>query len=528
MLDRLAQGLYRRLRRRYRWVFGAAELSASLLVASLAVVLILSYYRHTVGQFAVIYAVVCGATLLGVGLALRRGLIHLAPLDAWLAQPPGTSTTPETVAAWDAAANYPMRSFRANSLGVAVVALVPTVSVVTAELHLAWSAVPVLLLAGSIPLAYGTAVNYALAELLIRPVVAAIASQLPEDFPFSANGLLLRKRLKLLLPIFTSFSGFVVAALVASGGGTSKLLLSAVAALGVGFVFSFEMTVLLSRSVTGPVAQLRHAVRGIRTADYGARVPVMTSDELGELSHDFNLMASAVAERARVRQALSTYIDPEIVPLILSGAVPPEGVEVNVSIMFVDARGFTAFAESATPQQVVRALNRLFEQIVPIIRRHGGHIDKFLGDGLLAVFGAPEDYGDHADRAVAAAIDIVVAINRGRGLHVGVGVNTGPIVAGSIGGGGRLDFSVVGDAVNVAARVQAATRETGDDILITRLTRDALARPVAFATRGGVELKGKREPIEVFAVAVPDGTGVAEPPPEAPDAATETRQASIG
>ena len=128
-------------------------------------------------------------------------------------------------------------------------------------------------------------------------------------------------------------------------------------------------------------------------------------------------------------------------------------------------RDFTEFASDATPPEVVTSLNRLFEVIVPIIAEHGGHVDKFEGDGLLAVFGAPEPFADHADRAVRAACEIGTAVNeRGEAgeLRVGVGVNTGNVIAGAIGGAGRLNFSVIGGAVNVAARVEAQTRETDD------------------------------------------------------------------
>jgi class 3 adenylate cyclase len=356
------------------------------------------------------------------------------------------------------------------------------------------------MLATALPVAYGTALNYFISELLMRPLVEDIAVRLPEDFPFTANGLLIRKRLKILLPIFTAFVGLVVAALMTGDGGTRTLALSVAAAVGVGLALSFELTVLLSRSVTAPIAALRVGLARMREGDYSARVPVVTSDELGELSHDFNLMALGMEERERMREAFGTYLDRDIARLILSGRFPPEGVEVTVSIMFVDVRGFTSFAERSQATEVVAALNELFELMVPIVTAHGGHVDKFMGDGLLAVFGAPEGYADHADRAVGAGLEIVRACNRPDAeLCVGVGVNTGRVVAGSIGGGERLNFSVIGDAVNVSARVEAATRDTGDDMLITGETRDALTRPLALVTRGTVPLKGKAAAVEVLA-----------------------------
>jgi adenylate cyclase len=137
---------------------------------------------------------------------------------------------------------------------------------------------------------------------------------------------------------------------------------------------------------------------------------------------------------------------------------------------------------------------------VPVIDRHGGHVDKFIGDGLLAVFGAPEGFPDHADRALSAGLEILAQLERAGGaLDVCVGINTGRVVAGSIGGAGRLNFSVIGDAVNVAARVEEATRSSGDSLLLTRATRDALLRPALVTSRGTIALKGKSEPVELFA-----------------------------
>jgi class 3 adenylate cyclase len=326
---------------------------------------------------------------------------------------------------------------------------------------------------------------------------------LPEEFGFSAHGLLLRKRLVISLPAFTSMTGFVVATLVGPGSGTGTLALVVACSIGVGVALSFELSVLLSRSVTVPIARLRAALARVRAGDYGARVPVVTSDELGELTVDFNLMATGLAEREQLRSAFGTYLDKDVARFILSGQFPEAGVEVDVSIMFCDVRGFTPYAETAEATDVIAALNALFETIVPIVDRHGGHVDKFMGDGLLAVFGAPEGFTDHADRAVAAGLEIVEAVNAGPGdLRVGVGVNSGRVVAGSIGGAGRLNFSVIGDAVNVAARVEAATRDTGDDMLVTAATRDAMTRPLEVDSRGTIPLKGKAEPVEVLAPVV--------------------------
>jgi adenylate cyclase len=156
----------------------------------------------------------------------------------------------------------------------------------------------------------------------------------------------------------------------------------------------------------------------------------------------------------------------------------------------------------------VATLNRLFERIVPLVHRHGGHVDKYAGDGLFAVFGAPRRHADHADRALIAALEISDAVRDefGTGLSVGVGLNSGMVVAGNVGGAGRFEFSVIGDAVNVAARVESATRQTGDLVLLTGKTLALLRRAHGeFVARQGLTLKGKTSCVEIYAPVVASG-----------------------
>jgi adenylate cyclase len=242
----------------------------------------------------------------------------------------------------------------------------------------------------------------------------------------------------------------------------------------------------------------------VREGRYDVSVPVTTADELGDLSAAFNQMAKGLAEREKIREAFGTYLDREVAEYILSEGFSPEGVELDVSLLFCDVRDFTRFAAEAEAPEVVGRLNELFETIVPIVARHGGHVDKFVGDGLLAVFGAPEPYPDHADRAVRAAVEMAQVVNLGDShpLRIGIGVNSGPVVAGSIGGAGRLNFSVIGDAVNVAARVEAATRELDEDVLFTAETRDRLSGTVEVRPRGSHLLKGRGDPVALFAPVV--------------------------
>lgn len=154
---------------------------------------------------------------------------------------------------------------------------------------------------------------------------------------------------------------------------------------------------------------------------------------------------------------------------------------------------------------MVAAINELFEQFVPVIHDHGGWVDKFVGDGLLAVFGAPRRLSDHADQALAAALEIAARVTSTHDLTIGIGLNSGMVVAGNVGGAGRLEFSVIGDAVNVAARVEAATRESGDTILIAERCQELLKAPhPKLVARRDVALKGKAQSVRLYGLELTD------------------------
>jgi adenylate cyclase len=234
-------------------------------------------------------------------------------------------------------------------------------------------------------------------------------------------------------------------------------------------------------------------------------VTVNDGSEVGRLQAGFNDMVAGLGERAQLREAFGTYVDADLIDRVLDEGVDLAGEDVDLTVMFLDVRDFTAFAESTAPHAVVARLNDLYEVVVPIVTSHGGHAAKFIGDGLLVVFGAPVRQADHAEHAVrcAAAMLSDVTGRFGDALRIGIGINSGPVVAGTIGGGGRLDFTVIGDTVNTAARVEAATRRTGDDLLITEATWEQLDARADWTPRGAIELKGKSERVPLYAPARP-------------------------
>jgi class 3 adenylate cyclase len=492
--------LYERLGRRYPFAFLAVELQSALLIVAGTLALITFYYEGSTGEYLLILAITLAMTEAAIIAALVRARPLLRTLSDWI----GGERDPEaTERAWGAAISLPLHLVKRDlPLPVTVSAVVTCAAGVAIFGLSAWAVVP-LLAASAISIGYAIVLHYLAVEIGMRPVLIEIDSSRSPRRSADFWALPLRTRLLVSLPLINLITGLVVAALTSDGGGASNLGLDVLVALAVATTISLELTVMLSKSILRPVRDLERAVAAVREGRHDITVPVTTGDELGELAASFNQMVAGLAERERLREAFGTYLDREVADYILSEGFDESGVEAEVSVMFCDVRGFTGFAAERTPKQVVAALNELFELIVPAVARHGGHVDKFEGDGLLAVFGVPQPFADHADRALRAACEVAAAVNhRGAadGLRIGVGVNSGTVIAGAIGGAGRLNYSVIGGAVNVAARVEAHTRVTGDDVLLTGETLERLERPdeIGVESRGGVELRGVGE-VELFA-----------------------------
>ena len=495
---RLVRWLFRRFARQYWIMHALAEGFFSAQVAIVTILLAALYFRPNAEDLLVVLAIGVALTITPITFVALCSRRPLARFMEWRANPDATDE--ETVALWREMVGVTLRTFRTYSVFINSSAVVPAVSAAAVVWHIGWAGFGAMMLATLVPAYYATVVTYTIGELLTVPVMEEIAARLPDTFDLGFRGISIANRLKVALPAYTTAAALATVALVGHRTGAAAMALSALAAMVVGFLLATELTVLLGDSITKPVRAMRGQVDRVQSGDYAARTPVLRSDELGVLAHEINGMARGLAEREEIRNAFGTYMDKSVVELILSGQFPPEGVEVVASMLFCDVRGFTSYAESASAAEVIAALNEMFSAIVPIVERHGGHVDKFLGDGLLAVFGTPDDFPDHADRAVSAACEIAQADALGSvGLTVGVGVNTGHVVAGPLGGAGRLNFSVIGDAVNVAARVEAATRQTGDAVLITDATRLMLRTSYELDSRGEIELKGKAEPLQLYA-----------------------------
>ena len=499
--------LYRKLGPRYPKVFVTLELQAGFIVTAATVVLLGSYYEGDVGEYAILMAIALGLTAISIAYGLTRILPRLDPIRDWIA---GERDEEHSERAWEAAVALPLALVRDEILIPMFTVVVPATVAATVVFDIPVLGFFPLLAGGVVAVAYGAILHHLTLEIGLRPVLIDINRAVPPSLANRVQAVPLRLRLLLVLPMINVITGLVVAAVA----GADSLGVAVLAAIGVATTVSLELTILLSRSILRPLADLQRATTKVAEGDFDVAVPVTTADETGELAASFNGMVRGLHERERIRQAFGTYLDEEVAEYILSDAFSESGESVDVSILFCDVKDFSAYAATAPAREVVACLNTLFEVVVPVIAAEGGHVDKFEGDGLMAVFGAPRPFPDHADRAVRAAITIDRLVNRegeGGRFELGVGVNSGRVIAGSIGGAGRLNFSVIGDAVNVASRVEAATRQIGDDVLITAATCERLREDFDLASRGEWPLRGIDRPVELYALPAESNDGLPDP-----------------
>jgi class 3 adenylate cyclase len=494
VFEAMPRALHRRTGSRYLDACALGMVLNGIVVAGFGAIVVALFVDLRAGELALLGACWAAGHAIENLVAAHRFRRVGAPVRAWFA---GGAAPP----AWSAAALLPLALVRwwpLYAVGAAASAL--TCLVAAALLNL-----PVAQGAWLLPVAWllyvsSAVLRYIALELAMRPLLEALGGELGEPAPPRAARVALHQRLLVTVPMVTWGAAVVVAGLItADTRRLDDIGRAGLVAFAVSAAISMWLSLVLADAVTGPITDLRDATRRVAGGDLGVRVPVVSTDETGQLAASFNAMVAGLGERERLREAFGAYVDPALTERVLAEGTDLQGEELEVSILFVDVRGFSAFAEAAPARDVVAALNELYGTAVPLIQRHGGQANKFIGDGLLAVFGAPERHPDHAARAVAAANDIAAAVSAGR-LRVGVGVNTGRAVVGTIGGGGRRDFTVIGDAVNTAARVEAATRLTGDDVLITESTLAALGPDAgAFDERPSAPLKGKSEAVRLYA-----------------------------
>lgn len=265
---------------------------------------------------------------------------------------------------------------------------------------------------------------------------------------------------------------------------------------------------VLSRGLTRPVEALVEATARVGEGRYDARVEIESEDELGRLGDAFNEMAEGLELKERYRGVLDKVVSREVAEELLKGDVVLGGENRRVTTLFADVSGFTEMSEGMEPQEVIGVLNECMERLSAAVEAERGVVDKYVGDEVMALFGAPVAHGDDALRAVRAALRMQEAMrelsrererNGLRPVRVAIGINTGVAVAGNLGSPERMNYTVLGESVNLAAR--ACQSAEGGEILVTAATRAELEGRIRTRSVGARELKGFSRPVELFRVA---------------------------
>ncbi len=278
-------------------------------------------------------------------------------------------------------------------------------------------------------------------------------------------------------------------------------------------VFGLIMTLLLATYFTNPIKKIVQAMRRVGTGDLETDVKVKNKDEIGLLANNFNEMVEGLREKEKIRNAMNKAVSKEIAEKMLEGDIKLGGERVEVTMLFSDIRGFTSMSEKMQPEEVIEMLNEYMTEMSKIIDAHRGVIDKFVGDEIMAIYGAPvpvtDESGEHIDAYLAVKSAVVMMkkleeLNNERerrGQHkifIGIGLNTGEVVAGNMGSENRLNYTVLGDNVNLAARLcDKAERMM---VLVSESTYEKVMDHVVAKKQPPLKVKGKEKPLNVYSI----------------------------
>lgn len=264
-----------------------------------------------------------------------------------------------------------------------------------------------------------------------------------------------------------------------------------------------------------PINQLKKSVEIFGTGDYAHQAAISRKDEIGDLASAFNQMVRDIALKEKIKDSFGRYVAPEIVEMILANPSDHwmKASLKEATVMFTDIRGFTTLSENKAPEHIVDILNTHFTKITEVVIRHGGHIDKFVGDAAMAVFGITKENRNHAEDAVNAGIEIMGLMEENArenspaepAVRIGIGINTGKMVSGNLGSPKKMEYTVIGDNVNIASRLTSLA-DPGE-LLISGKTYDHLGPSNLFKIKekGRMSIKGRKIKIRVFKLLLNDG-----------------------
>jgi adenylate cyclase len=281
---------------------------------------------------------------------------------------------------------------------------------------------------------------------------------------------------------------------------------------GIGMVFGIITALMMSRLVAKPIDQLRAAADAVSHGKFDVRLAVTRADEFGRLLGEMDHMIAELREKEKLRQTFGLHVGRRAAERILARDPGLSGVEEEITVMFVDMRSWTARASASPPAEIVEIMNDFFRVSVRAVEEeHRGMVNKYLGDGFMAIFGAGNSSSNHAGDAVSAGCEILRAV---KGLNkelaakerapiqIGIGIHSGPAIVGSVGSPQRLEFTAIGNTVNVASRIQDLTKTVGRPLLVTKAVRDRAGDSFVFEGLPPQEVRGIESLVMIFAVRV--------------------------
>jgi adenylate cyclase len=293
------------------------------------------------------------------------------------------------------------------------------------------------------------------------------------------------------------------------------ILLSGIFSMLLAGVLAIPAALVISRKTSAPLIELQGAVHRIGAGDFDTPLAVRSRDEFGQVATAVNAMAKGLKERDRVKSTFAHYVSHQVMDSILSSdkAVQLSGNRRRITVLFCDIRGFSTMSEKLPPETVVRLLNDYFESMVEVVFRNNGTLDKFIGDGMMVIFGAPEDDPFQEEHALKTAIEMQQELKRlaerwkpeGLNIRSGIGINSGPAVVGNIGSSRRMDYTAIGDTVNLASRLETATKDMSVGILVSEYTYMAARGNFRFREMGSIHVKGRTDPVMTY---TPEETAV--------------------
>lgn len=293
--------------------------------------------------------------------------------------------------------------------------------------------------------------------------------------------------------------------------GMRGLLYAGVLALTGGMLAAVALALLVARWATRSLAAIREGLNQIAKGDFEHRVAVKSNDEFGDVADSVNRMAGELREREILKGTLTRYVSQDVVNQVLADREMPalRGQRRHITVLIADIRGFTALSQRIPPEALVAFLNRFLERMIEIILRHRGTLDKFLGDGVLAIFGAPLDDKDHRQHAIEAANEMLDAVDKlreslhsahGVDLRIGIALHCGSAVVGNIGSEQRMEYTAIGDVVNVTSRIESLNKEFGTELLVSDALSEGLEDQFDFRDVATVQPRGVDRPMRVRTV----------------------------